>query len=312
MLDRILNTDYYRSLVQTFAANVEFNSSLLPISNFCKINLSFIQKAINKASGFDTIIKIPKCYDGLLQRIYSNLYLFVANAQFYENYTNPTLIKNQKVVEKKGKRIYKIKHVRDGFYDLEEDIKADSIRHRYPAILPKRTYENILNNFRIIRKKMKKNTMDSFITLFSSLNSLDQNSDLIPTEFSKVSIFIGPKYLWESFKDFSLEQSNLWKSIPSQYISREGDKIDSIGISPLLYFTSSYRIAYQEILQKQIEVNNIILFNDGFDELQQMISDQFQYGFRILGICTSAIENRTDTIKYWQWHKEEINLLESL
>jgi len=91
LFDRILNTDYYNLLVQTFSKNVEFNSSLLPVSNFNKINLSFIQKAMSKTAGFDTIIRIPKYFYEILDEFYSNLYLYIANTQFYENYENPIL-----------------------------------------------------------------------------------------------------------------------------------------------------------------------------------------------------------------------------
>ena len=311
MLDRILNTDYYKSLVQIFSENIEFNSSLLPVSKLNKINLAFVQKAINKISGFDIIICIPKSFNKFLDELYSNFYLYVANTQFYDNYDNPTLTINQKVVEKNGIRVYKIVKFHNGRYDLEEVIK-ENFQNRYPAYLKKRNYENIVSNFRIIRKKMKKDTIHSFLTLFCKLYNLDKNSDFIPTEFSSVSIIIGPKLIWESFKVIPLENGNLWKAIPSEYISRDGKKTETISISPLIYFSSSYQTAYQEVLRKQIKVNNIVLFNDGFDEIQNIISDQFQYGFRILGICTSTIENRNSTIKYWQWYKEEINLLESL
>ena len=104
MLDRILNTDYYRLLVQIFSKNVEFNSSLLPISNFNKTNLSFIKKSINKVNGFDIIIKIPKCPDNLLGELFANIYLFIANYQFYENYINPDFSIGELMVRKVGKR----------------------------------------------------------------------------------------------------------------------------------------------------------------------------------------------------------------
>lgn len=311
MFDKILNTDYYKSLVQTFSENVEFNSSILPLKRFNKINLSFIQKAISKAAGFDIIIKIPKYFDEILDEIYFNLYLYIANTQFYENYDNPTLKINQKVQEKNGKRIYKIIGFQNSRYDLEEVIK-ENLQNRYPAYLKKRSYENIISNFRIIRKRMQGDTIHSFLSLFCKLYNLDQNSDFIPTEFNTVSIIIGQKLIWESFKNIPFGNSNLWKAIPSEYISRDGKKNETISIAPLIYFSSSYKIAYQEVLRKQTKVKNIVLFDDGFDELQQIISDQSIYGFRIIGICTTQIEKRASSIKYWEWHKEEIKLIDSL
>ena len=312
MFENILNTDYYKLLVHKFSKNVEFNSNLLPISNFNKLNLSFIEESLNKTEWFNLIIIIPKCFSILLNEIYSNLYLFMADKQFYENYSNPILDIHKKVIEKRGEKIYEIISINDGLYELKEIIKENNRNPRYPAILKNRSYQNVLNNFLIVRRKLNKNTIYNFIRLFCKLNNLDSNSDIIPTEFGSVSIFIGPKILWESFKEFSIEQSNLWNSIPGQYIGRDGTKTDTIGIAPLIYFTSSYQTAYQEVLQKQIKVSNIILLGAGYDEIQQMISDQFQHGFRIMGISTDTIENRIPQIKYWEWHKEEITLIESL
>lgn len=312
MPDRILNTDYYKTLVQKFTKNVDFNSSLITISNFIKINLSFVQNSINRENGFDIIIKIPKCINDLAEEFYAHLYLLISNVQFYENYSNPNLTKGQKVIEKNGKRMYEIISIKEGLYDLREIIKENFRNPIYPTELPKRTYQNILKNFLIIRRKMKKDTIQSYLRLFSKLNNLDHTSDLIPTEFGLVTVIIGQKTIWENFKNRKFEECNLWKSIPSQYISRDGTRTDTLGISPLIYFTSSYQIAYQEILKKNIKVTNIILFNDGFDELLQIVNDQSQYRFRLVGICDTQISNRSATIKFWEWHKEEINLIESI
>jgi len=46
---------------------------------------------MSKTAGFDTIIRIPKYFYEILDEFYSNLYLYIANTQFYENYENPIL-----------------------------------------------------------------------------------------------------------------------------------------------------------------------------------------------------------------------------
>lgn len=313
MLDRILNTDYYKSLVQIFSENIEFNSSLLPVSKFNKINLAFVQKAINKNNGFDAIINIPKYSNNLLDELYSNFYLYVANTQFYENYMNPEFMIEELVVRKAGKknRKYKVIGINERHITLVEQKKESLKDLNGPAKLYV-DRKNIIKEFVPIKRPLKKRSLNNFLQLFSTLNGLDINDDYFPTKFDSVSIFVGSKKMFENFRSTPIHNGNLYNSIPCYYINRDGKESDTLGITPLLYFVPSYRIAYQQIIQNKINVSNIVLFNDGFDELQQIISDQFQYGFRILGICTSPIENRTSTIKYWQWHKEEINLLESL
>ena len=176
--------------------------------------------------------------------------------------------------------------------------------------------KNTIKQFILIERPIKKSSLVKYFELFGSLNNLDTKTDFFPTKFNSVSIVVGTKKMFEKFRDIEVHNGNLWNSIPCYYINRDGKESDTLGIEPLIYFTSSYSLAYQHIIkhedQKKIKISNIILFNDGFDELQQIITDKFQYGFRILGICTSPIEKRTDTIKYWEWHKEEINLIESL
>ncbi len=313
MFDRILNTDYYKSLVQTFSKNVEFNSSLLPHTSFSKINLSFIQKVMSKTDGFDIIIKIPKYFYEILDEIYSNLYLYLANAQFYENYMNPEFKLDELVVRKIGKknRKYKVVGINERHITLVEQKKESLKDLNGPAKL----YidrKNIIKEFVPIKRPLKKGSLNNFLELFSSLNGLDINDDYFPTKFDSVTVFVGSKKMFENFRNISIQNANLYNSIPCYYINRDGKESDTLGISPLLYFVPSYRIAYQLIIQNKIRVCNVVLFDDGFDELQQIISDQSIYGFRIIGICTTPIEKRASSIKYWEWHKEEINLIESL
>lgn len=313
MFDRILNTDYYKFLIQTFSKNVEFNSSLLPHTNFSKINLSFIQKVMSKTDGFDIIIKIPKYFYEILDEIYSNLYLYLANAQFYENYMNPEFKLDELVVRKIGKknRKYKVVGINERHITLVEQKKESLKDLNGPAKL----YidrKNIIKEFVPIKRPLKKGSLNNFLELFSSLNGLDINDDYFPTKFDSATVFVGSKKMFEKFRNISIQNANLYNSIPCYYINRDGKESDTLGISPLLYFVPSYRIAYQQIIQNRTRVCNVVLFDDGFDELQQIINDQSIYGFRIIGICTTPIEKRASSIKYWEWHKEEINLIESL
>lgn len=313
MLDKILNTDYYKSLVKTFSENVDLNSSLLPISRFTKINLSFIQKAISKSDGYDMIIKIPKCFYKILDEIYSNLYLYISNAQFYENYMKPDFKLDELVVRKIGKKNkkYKVVEINERSIILVEQ-KKESLKDLNG---PARLYvdkKNIIKEFVPIKRPLKKGSLDNYLQLFSSLNELDINEDYFPTKFDSVTIIIGSKKIFENFRNIPIYNGNLYNSIPCYYITRDGKESDTLGISPLLYFVPSYNIAYQYIIQNKISVSNVVLLDDGFDELQQIISDQSNYNFRILGISTTPIEKRLNNIKYWEWNKEEINLIELL
>lgn len=313
MLDRILNIDYYNNLLHSYAENIEFNASLLPISNFNKINLSFIKKAISKEKGFDIIIKIPDYCNKLINELYINLYLFMANNQFYENYTNPEININDLVVRKYGKKNkkYKVIGINEKQITLIE-IKRESSHdlNGPPKLFINR--KNIFKDYVPIKRPLRKESLNNYLQLFSALNGLDIKKDYFPTKFNKVTIFIGAKKLFESFRNVSLLKGNLYNSIPCYYINNEGRENDTLGISPLLYFVPSYSLAYQQIFRRPVSISNIVLLDNRVDELQQIISDQSIYGFRILGICTSKIEKRAISIKYWYWHKEEINLIQSL
>lgn len=312
MFDRILNTDYYKSLFQTFSENVEFNSSLLPISIFNKINLSFIKKAISKQNGFNIIIKIPKNNDTLINELYSNLYLYIANVQFYENYfINPDIhigdtLKNRNDIRN---RLYKVVSIIDEHITLK-DITQRRNNLNGPAncfINKKRLWQKYVPTVGNITNS----TLEKYFILFGTLQNIAVDS-YFPTNFNSVSLFVGSKKIFDNFRNVSILNANLYNSIPCYYLTREGNETPTLRIAPLLYFVPSYSIAYQHIIQNTRRVSNIVLLDDGFDELQQIISDQSIYGFRILGICTTPIEKRLNFIKYWKWHKEEINLINSL
>lgn len=313
MFENILNKDYYELLIGKFSENIEYNSAILPISRFNKINLSFLKKAINKKTGFNLFISIPRVYKTLMDELFSNIYLFVANQEFYENYINPDFRIDELVIRITGKknRKYKIGAITDKQFSLVEQKKESFKDLNGPATI----YidkNNMIKDFVPIKRGIKKRSLNNFFNLFASLNSLNVNEDYFPTKFAYVSIIIGTKKLFDNFRNVSIEGGNLWNSIPCHYINREGKEHDTLGISPLLYFAPSYRIAYQQIIQNQIKVSNIILFNAGFDELQQILNDQYQYNFKIAGVNSGIIENIVPQVNYWEWRKEEINIINLL
>jgi len=313
LIEKILNTSYYLSLVKTFTEDIEYNSSLLPNKKFTKINLSFINKSINSTPEFDIIIKIPKTFTELINELYSNFYLYIANQQFYENFLNPDFKIGELVVRKSGSknRRYKIKDITEKKIILVEQKKETLKDLNGPAILYQNK-KNFSKEFIPIKRPIKKRSLNNYLNLFSNLNNLNPKVDFIPTKFDSVSVFIGAKKILDSFRGIPLLDGTLWNSIPCYYINRDGRESDTMGIEPMLYFAPSYTVAYQQLIQNKIKVNNIILFNDGFNELQQIISDQSQHNFRILGIFSTSIKNRVATIKYWAWHKEEMNFIGSL
>ncbi|MCX7875069.1 MAG: hypothetical protein N2321_02760 [Melioribacteraceae bacterium] len=312
MYDKILNNDYYHLLLNSFKDS-DLNHSLLPISQFNRINLSFIKKAISKKNGFDIIIKFPKHYDSMLDEFYANLYLYIANFQFNENYINTNFEVGELLVRKIGKknRRYKVVEIKKQQFILLEQKKESLKDFNGPATLYV-DRENIIKEFVPIKRPLKKESLNNFLELFSSLNKLDKNKDYFPTKFDSITVLVGSKRIFDNFRNTSILEANLYNSIPCYYLTRDGKDSDTLGIEPLLYFVPSYNIAYQYIIQNKIQVSNIVLLNDGFDELQQIISDQSIYCFRILGICTTPIEEKLNNIKYWEWHKEEINLIKSL
>lgn len=316
LLNKILNIDYYKNLLHTFAENIEFNASLLPISIFSKINLSFIKKAISKETGFDIIIKIPNYFDAFIDELYINLYLFMANNQFYENYLNPEININDLVVRKYGKKNkkYKIIEINENLITLIE-LKRESVRDLNGPAKLFIDKKKIFKEFVPIKRPLRQGSLDNYLQLFSVLTGLDIKKDYFPTKFDIVTIFIGSKKLFESFRSVPLLEGNLYNSIPCYYINKEGRVNDTLGISPLLYFVPSYKVAYQHIIknkEKISNISNIVLLDNRVDELQQIINDQSSYGFRIVGICTSQIEKSATSIIFWEWHKEEINLIQSL
>ncbi len=203
---------------------------------------------MSKTAGFDIIIKIPKCFDEILDEIYSNLYLYIANVQFYENYMNPEFKLDELVVRKIGKknRKYKVVGINERNITLVEQKKESLKDLNGPAKLYV-DKKNIIKEFVPIKRPLKKGSLNNFLQLFGSLNGLDINEDYFPTKFDLVTVFVGSKKIFENFRNNPIHNGNLYNSIPCYYINRDGEKSDTLGIEPLIFFTSSYNLAYEQM-----------------------------------------------------------------
>lgn len=313
LLNKILNIEYYKSLIEKFSFNDDFISSIVPYSNFIKINLSFIQNVMAGKTINSFIITLPRISDYDLYNLYTNIYLIIAQYQFNENYINPTLKVGDLLILKNDSknRRYKIIKITENEFELLEQ-KKNLIKDLNGPIKRSILKKDILRNCVPIKRSVNKKNLNNYFNFFSKLNNLDAENDFIPTKFNRVSFIIGSKKIFDNFKNFIFNDSNLYNCIPCNYLSSTGNITYTLGIDPLIYFVPSYKIGYEYIIHQNLFVSNVFLFDDGFNELNQIINDQESRKFKLIGIKTSTLESKSNIIKYWQWHKEEISLINSL
>ncbi len=310
---QIINQNYYCELLEKHITNNNLNSSILPISNFNKINLSFIARAIKPNSGFDFILTIPEYNEKILMELYSNIYLYIANAMFDENRINKEFEVGESVMSKNEtkNRRYEIVKINDEYVWFVESKRKTSRNPNGPSQFRYRK-KDFQNQYLPIKRSLKKKSLNNYLDLFKELNNLEKQ-DFFPTKFNSISVFIGAKNTFDRFRDIQVTKrgGNLFNCIPCNYINKDGIEIDTLGITPLCYYTTSYSTAYEYIQYKK-NIKNIILLNEGFDEIQQIISDKYQYGFRIIGVFDKLPEKKIESLKYWKWHKEEVGVIENL
>ena len=107
--------------------------------------------------------------------------------------------------------------------------------------------------------------------------------------------------------------------IPSTYLPNPNDGNDvSIQKSIpalsdcLIYFTPKYEVCYQNILSKGEKIKTIIVFDTEADKIQQMLQDKVKFGFNLIILSNSFTPLKNDEIPFWNWFKEETEILNAL
>ena len=80
----------------------------------------------------------------------------------------------------------------------------------------------------------------------------------------------------------------------------------------MIYFTPKYEVCYQQLLQKGEKIKTIVIFDTEADKLNQIMQDQLKYKFNLLVLSNSNTPIKSHLISYWNWFKEELEIINAL
>ena len=80
----------------------------------------------------------------------------------------------------------------------------------------------------------------------------------------------------------------------------------------IAYITPKYEICYEEILRKQIYIDTIIVYSADKNCISQIIQDQSTYKFKLIILTNDLEVQKYNGLTLWDWHKEEIELIEKI
>lgn len=284
----MLNENYHNALIAKYSSKqhcdklAHLTSSII-FSNYESKNVYF-----NFPQNYDIQTLIDLLYGNLSTQIFLN----------YADLTDYSIGDRLKRKNEKGKNVYVIKKILGAQYVLTKE-KDDTKFETYS------TFDKLKRNYIQIEQNTRNSTLSNYNNFFKEINEYG----FLPTHFSKKVVFIGGQTMWSRLRNKNC--------IPSIYLpnTKEGEQTRTKSIPALedciAYVTPKYEVCYEEILQKNIAIDAIIVCNTDLNNLSQILQDQAKYQFNLIVISNENIVNQSDNIALWNWQKEEIALIEN-
>lgn len=301
----ILNDEYYTTLWTKFenikTLNVfDSNTSCLTT----KLILDFYRKSkpihVNFQNSKNTLFEIGK-----------HLFIEFANDIYLNHYDLPDNFNvGDKLKRIRDNQYYEIVKAENDNFSLRQILRKQK-NEISPSFLPNINYDRLTKNFVKIDagKGISEKTIKNYFDFFKKLNN--EKNEFPKTHFEKKSVFIAKKPLWDSITEKA--------KIPSVYLPnpREENGISETKSIPalsdcLIYFTPKYEVCYQNILSKGEKIKTIIVFDTEADKIQQMLQDKVKFGFNLIVLSNSFTPLKNNEIPFWNWFKEETEILNAL
>jgi hypothetical protein len=283
----ILNENYYNTLINKYSLQQNCNKAVyLSTSMICDVY-----------GNKNVYFNFPKDYD--LQKIVNPLYENLSKQIFkdHADITDYSVGDRLKYTKEKGKNIYIIIEINNNSYILTKEKDSSNLKRTT-------TFDSLKKNFVEIQKSTRNTTLQKFHNYFKDINTYN----FTPQHFSKKLVLIAGQTMWNSLTNKSC--------IPSIYLpnTREGEQTKQKSIEALedciAYITPKYEVCYEEVLQKNIGVDTIVVCDADLNSLFQIISDQQQYKFKLIVLTNESETQQHNKFVLWNWQREEIELIE--
>ncbi|MCX6252408.1 MAG: hypothetical protein NTX61_16870 [Bacteroidetes bacterium] len=285
----MLNPDYYQILLDKYSVKSDCHKTALLTTgiiwqNYLRQNIHF------------NFPKIDCVYEKTVNRLYKKL----SNVIFRSYADFPPFGNNDKVKRIGGtsKEIFIVRKIENNYAFLV-NTKDDS----FEMLI---AYDNLLKKYLPIKQNATEKTLLKYKDYFSKINELG----FLPTYFSKKIVLITTKTMWDK-----LDKKN---NIPSIYLpnTKEENQTTLKSISALedciAYVTPKYEVSYEQVLRKGKVIDTIMVCNTDENSIPQIIQDQTTYKFKLIVLTNDYEPQRDNGLIFWDWKKEEIELIEKL
>ena len=282
-----------------------FQIEKLELDNFETINSYLIYQTIkeNKKQK-NTLIFIPD--KETKSQFYIPAIYTLALYNFIDNYIDDsTTYEVGDILQESGNRYEIVTKTENGF-----TIKGGNNLFKYPNFNQIKRYTIITADFNVRRAKLK---FDNYKDFFSDILKIENKTKYInlPSKFKYKSVIVTDKSIVNELKQHTIEDRNIHKAFPFQYIAKSGKKTDNLPIDPMIYIVNDYETARKQILDKGIKIRNITIigsnkYKDCHLEISEDLNNKRIENCLMVG-SADITENSIPDLLKWKWTLPELN-----
>jgi len=282
-----------------------FQIDKLDLDNFETINSYLIYQTIKeKKKQRNTLIYIPD--KETKSQFYIPAIYTLALYNFIDNYIDDsTTYEVGDVLQESGNRYEIITKSEKGF-----TIKGSNNLLKYPNHKQIKRYTITTADFNVRRAKLK---FDIYKDFFSDILNIENKTKYInlPSKFKYKSVIVADKNIVNELKQHTIEDHNIHKAFPFQYIAKSGKKTDNLPIDPMIYIVNDYESARKHILDKGINVRNITIigsnkYKDHHLEISEDLNNKRIENCLMIGSADIS-ENSIPNLLKWKWTLPELD-----
>ncbi|RAV28518.1 DrmE family protein [Sinomicrobium soli] len=282
--------------------NKEYHLDKFNFSEFELINFFLLDTAIGKEKS----LLLKTTDKSLKHEIYLPTFISIAISLFFKNYCDDiTAYKNGDILQKNRKRYEYVRKNPDGTHYLKNS------EGHYPSVstksLKKYTKTNAHLSNRIVRTNLN-HYKNFFNQVFPNIGHQ------LPSEFKyKAVIILDKKQFLNELKNHTIEDINLLKAIPFQWVNKNGRfETSQIPVDPMIYLAPDYETAKDYIIDDKtdVEIETVVLMGknkyqeEALIKLKRDLRNE-KVPFSIL-VGTEDIEDENNHFLKWKWTTTEI------
>ncbi|WP_346863888.1 hypothetical protein [uncultured Draconibacterium sp.] len=282
-----------------------FQIDKLDLDNFETINSYLIYQTIkeNKKQK-NTLIYVPD--KETKSQFYVPAIFTLALYNFIDNYIDDsTSYEVGDILQEDGNRYEIIKKTEKGF-----TIKGGNSIFKYPNFNQIKRYTITTADFNARRAKLK---FDIYKEFFSDILNIESQKKYLnlPSKFKYKSVIVTDKSIVDELKQHTLENRNIHKAFPFQYIAKSGKRTDNLPMDPMIFMVNDYETARKHILDKGIKVRNITIigsnkYKDHHREISDDLNNKKIENCLMIG-SSDMSENSIPNLLKWKWTLPELD-----